>query len=63
MTKKEKDIVYFILEHYVDDKQWVLDQVLRMLLGENEYHHIIRDFEDRDDAGNTRYEWSLGIEP
>jgi hypothetical protein len=63
MTDKEKEIVFFILDHDCDDKQWVLDQVLRIILEKQEYTEIIRKFEDPDSAGNSRYPWNLGIAP
>jgi len=67
MTKKVKEIVWFILDNGSIDgahhKQWVLDQVLRMLLDEHEYRQTITQFEELDSDGTPMYEWDLGIAP
>jgi hypothetical protein len=42
-------------------KQWVLDQVLRCLTGE-EYDQWVKEFCSGDDGPNT-YEWDTGIPP
>ena len=66
MTKKVKEIVYFILEKGSikgeDHKQWVLDQVLRMITTEDEYKEAIKTFEEEDADGFPVYEWSIGKE-
>lgn len=45
-------------EHH---KQWVLDQVLRKLLGKD-YDRIVIDWEHGEDGPET-YEWDIGIAP
>lgn len=42
-------------------KQWALDQVVRILAGD-EYDDVIAKFEDGEDGSHT-YEWDTGIAP
>lgn len=42
-------------------KQWVLDQVVRILTQEN-YNEWVREYEDGCDGQNT-YSWDIGIAP
>lgn len=56
----KENIVPFILNYTVDGshhKQWVLDQVLRMIL-QDDYDKVIKDFEN-----NGEYEWETGVAP
>ena len=45
-------------------KQWVLDQVVRILKG-NDYEEWVKDHNGDaiDSDGNTEYEWDVGIPP
>jgi len=44
-------------------KQWVLDQTLRILMGD-EYANTIELYEEPvDDNGDKMYEWDTGIAP
>ncbi len=44
-------------------KQWVLDQVVRKLTGEN-YSEWVKTYGgDIDKYGRTEYSWSVGIPP
>lgn len=42
-------------------KAWVIDQMVRVLAGEN-YEQIIREANEGDDGPNT-YDWDTGIIP
>lgn len=42
-------------------KQWVMDQIVRILTGP-EYEKWVKRYEDGDDGPHT-YEWSEGIAP
>lgn len=42
-------------------KMWVIDQMLRVLAGDN-YDQIIKDANAGEDGPNT-YEWDTGIAP
>ena len=42
-------------------KMWVIDQVVRILTGEN-YDEIIKESEAGEDGPNT-YKWDTGIAP
>lgn len=60
------DVVNFILENGQHDgehhKQWVLDQVVRML-AQNDYADTIKAaFGEEDDEDGTGY-WDVGIPP
>ena len=60
MTTLNSQIAEFILNHTVDGghhKQWVLDQVLRMLVTESAYKSMIQEFKDEG------YGWDEGIPP
>lgn len=65
MTPKEKSILLIIFEYGGIDgahhKQWLLDQVVRELTGD-EYNDYIREWEDGEDGPKT-YEWDIGIAP
>lgn len=52
------DSVHYDGEHH---KQWTLDQVLRILTGE-EYENVIAKFETGED-GTQAYEWDTGVAP
>lgn len=66
MTKKEVDIVTLIGSFGGIDgahhKQWVLDQVLRKLLGARGYTKWLKDHNAGEDGPNT-YSWDEGIAP
>lgn len=65
MTNKEQEALNMIAQYGGIDgehhKQWVLDQVVRILTGK-EYEQWVMRFEERDDALDT-YEWDEGIAP
>lgn len=42
-------------------KMWVLDQVLRTLLGPEQYEETIRSWEQRPDDGTIWHEWDTGV--
>jgi len=44
-----------------DHKMWVIDQMLRALLGED-YEKFVREANEGDDGPDT-YEWDTGIAP
>jgi hypothetical protein len=44
-------------------KQWCLDQVLRLLLNEKEYHAWVYKYEAPDADGQREYEWDKGTAP
>lgn len=68
MTDKEKidEAVDMILGcGHIDGghhKMWVLDQTLRILVGD-QYDSIIAAFEDADEDGENTYDWDTGIAP
>lgn len=44
-------------------KAWVIDQMVRLLLGDNEkYEKLIKEWCDGDDGPDT-FEWDCGVEP
>jgi len=43
-------------------KQWILDQIVRILTGKH-YETWLENYEDRDDDGNPQCEWDTGIAP
>jgi len=43
-------------------KQWVLDQIVRILTGKH-YELWVTNYEDRDEFGDPEYEWDTGIAP
>ena len=43
-------------------KQWVLDQTMRILLGEDTYPKWVAAYENGEDGPET-YEWDTGIAP
>jgi hypothetical protein len=45
-------------------KQWLLDQILRTILGDG-YDEWVHDyeFEETDDGGNPGFEWDTGVPP
>lgn len=45
-------------EHH---KNWVIDQIVRILAGKN-YHEIVKNACDGDEGPNT-YKWEIGIAP
>jgi len=65
MSEKEKKILDFIFEWGGIDgghhKQWALDQIVRILTGD-EYDKWVTKFEDGEDGPHT-YEWDAGIAP
>lgn len=54
-----------VLEHGQEDgahhKAWVIDQVLRILTGD-QYAEVVADYRDGEDGPDT-YEWDEGIAP
>lgn len=65
MTEKEQAVIDFILQYGMEDgahhKQWVLDQTLRLLLGER-YKSYMRKI-DLDRVENDYGKWDEGIAP
>lgn len=65
LTKKEKKVLDIIEQYGSIDgnhhKQWVLDQVIRILT-EEEYEKWIKEFKDGEDGPET-YDWDEGIPP
>ena len=65
MTDKEKEIMDFIFNWGSYDgghhKQWVLDQIVRILTGDG-YDKWVAKFENGEDGPQT-YEWDEGIAP
>lgn len=43
-------------------KMWVIDQMVRALLGDD-YQKEIDRYEDVDENGHREYEWNCGIAP
>ena len=43
-------------------KMWTLDQVLRILAGD-QYEELIDEYEDRDEYGDPMYDWDVGCPP
>lgn len=44
-------------------KMWVLDQVLRILMGEVAYAEFVREYENPPDEDHDFGEWDTGIAP
>lgn len=42
-------------------KMWVIDQMIRILSGDN-YDNLIKEYSNGEDGENT-YEWDCGIAP
>lgn len=66
MTPEERIQKALIIAKYgandgAHHKMWVIDQMLRVLLG-NKYGEWVRDFEDGEDGPDT-YWWDEGIAP
>ena len=65
MTEKEQKVVDLIKEYGGIDgahhKQWVLDQIVRGLTGEN-YQKWVAEYQDGEDGPQT-YIWDGGIAP
>lgn len=40
-------------------KQWALDQILRVAMGDHEYKQFVESYESQDEFG----EWDTGIAP
>lgn len=61
MEKNVEEAVKIALQYGAIDgdhhKAWVIDQILRKLLGLKEYKKTINDWEEEDD------EWQVGIPP
>jgi len=66
MTAEEGKALSLIFQYGQIDgahhKAWVLDQVARVLAGD-EYKAMIDDYEERDLTGEPQYEWDTGIAP
>ena len=62
---KEEEALDMIFQNGACDgghhKQWVLDQVVRILTGDR-YNEWVKKFEDGEDGPQT-YEWDVGIPP
>ena len=65
LTERESDVLLLIErfggidgEHH---KQWIIDQIVRVLTEEN-YMHWVEDMKDGEDGPNT-FEWEEGIAP
>ena len=43
-------------------KMWVIDQVVRKLLG-TAYVNWVKSYEEEDEFGEKQYEWDTGIAP
>jgi hypothetical protein len=65
---KCKDVLDLIREHGGIDgghhKQWLLDRILRAILG-GKYGDWVHDynFEETDGDGNPGFEWDTGVAP
>lgn len=44
-------------------KQWVLDQILQILMTPEEYTKWVKDYEESDPTFGVTYEWDRGIAP
>lgn len=42
---------------------WVIDQMMRRLLGEKQYKEFVKEYEEVDEDGEVMYEWDTGIAP
>ena len=42
-------------------KMWVIDQMVRVLLGENEYKNFVNAYQTLD--GEDYYTWDMGVAP
>lgn len=67
MRKKEQKILEFISVYGgidgADHKQWVLDNIVRMLIETpEEYEKWVKDYQQGDEGPET-YEWDKGVAP
>lgn len=66
LTEKEREVALLIHRYGGIDgahhKQWVLDQIIRTLVGEEKYADFIEASCFGDDGPGT-YEWDQGIAP
>lgn len=66
MDNKDKAIGFIVKYGWIDGahhKQWVLDQIVRVLLGSDEaYEAWVDEYQLGDDGPHT-YEWDVGIAP
>lgn len=65
MTDKERKAIEFIFEYGNIDgghhKQWTLDQVARILAGDD-YERLVASYKNGEDGPDT-YSWYEGIAP
>ena len=65
MNEKESKIIDIIYQYGGIDgehhKQWVIDQIVRVINGEN-YTGWVADYKNGEDGPNT-YKWEEGIAP
>lgn len=66
-SEKLEKIVHLVTNEGTFDgghhKQWVLDQILQVALGPQEYERFVKDYEELDEDGYIEYEWDRGIAP
>ena len=66
-SEKLEKIVHLVTNEGTYDgshhKQWVLDQILEVALGTEDYERFIKEYEEPDEDGYTEYEWDRGIAP
>jgi len=65
MKTKDQEVLDFIFEWSGYDgghhKQWVLDQIVRILTGDK-YKEWVDKYQDGEEGPNT-YEWDIGVAP
>lgn len=44
-------------------KMWVIDNMLRILLGKKDYAIFVEEYYEEDEDGEVEYEWDTGIAP
>lgn len=44
-------------------KMWVIDQMVRKLLGPEPYEQMVREYEETQEDGEPMYEWETGGAP
>lgn len=66
LNKIEEIIYEYGQIHGGHHKMWVLDQVMRIVKGD-EYDNFVKEYEYADDEGviteEQQYEWDIGIPP
>ncbi len=61
----DKIVELAVLGQYDGDhhKAWVIDQILREVLGEETYNAFVEGYEEVDEDGWAVYTWDVGIAP